>query len=132
MEPFRQQATTISNMKRNVLERLENTDDRLKELQAKLDEKREQSKIFMDEMAPKGEDLKKYVAHLKIKSITYKRNRAELAALKAEIGVLQRTAVILKAQVFFGIIEKMINSFEKKKKKHKLLSYPSFIYFRQL
>ncbi|XP_035729254.1 intraflagellar transport protein 81 homolog isoform X2 [Vespa mandarinia] len=98
MEPFRQQATTISNMKRNVLERLENTNDRLKELQTKLEEKREQSKIFMEEMAPKGEDLKKYVAHLKIKSISYKRYRAELTALKAEIGVLQRTAVILKTQ----------------------------------
>ncbi|KAL2728852.1 leukocyte elastase inhibitor-like isoform X1 [Vespula squamosa] len=98
MEPFRQQATTISNMKRNVLERLENTNDRLKEFQAKLEEKREQSKIFMEEIAPKGEDLKKYVAHLKIKSVSYKRYRAELTGLKAEIGVLQRTAVILKAQ----------------------------------
>ncbi|KAK2578670.1 hypothetical protein KPH14_012159 [Odynerus spinipes] len=98
MEPFRQQATTISNMKRNVLERLENTNDRLKELQTKLDEKREQSKMFMDDTAPKGEELKKYVSHLKIKSISYKRYRAELTALKAENGVLQRTAVILKAQ----------------------------------
>ncbi|XP_014607374.1 PREDICTED: intraflagellar transport protein 81 homolog [Polistes canadensis] len=98
MEPFRQQATTISNMKRNVLEKLENTNERLKDLLIKLDEKREQSKMFMDEVVPKGDDLKKYVAHLKIKSISYKRYRAELTALKAEIGVLQRTAVILKAQ----------------------------------
>lgn len=99
MEPFRQQAAAVGNMKRNALERLEKTENSLEELQLRLKEKQDHSRALLETLAPRAEELKKYVNRLKMKSAVYKRCKAEIAGLKAESGVLHRTATILDSQV---------------------------------
>lgn len=99
MEPFRQQAAAVGNMKRNALERLEKIESSLEELQLGLREKQDYSQTLQDTLAPKAEELKRYVSRLKTKGTVYKRCKAEVAGLKAENGVLHRTAVILDGQI---------------------------------
>lgn len=106
MEPFRQQAAAVGNMKRNALERLEKVEGSLEELQLRLKEKQDHSRALLETMAPRAEELKKYVNRLKTKSTLYKRCKGEIAGLKAESGVLHRTVAILEGQVLteiFGI-----------------------------
>ncbi|XP_054016407.1 intraflagellar transport protein 81 homolog isoform X1 [Hylaeus anthracinus] len=99
METFRQQAAAVANIKRNVLERLEKTENSLQELQAKLEEKRELSKMAVEDAAPKGDELKKYINRLKTRSTLYKHCKGELAWLNAENSVLYRTTAILENQL---------------------------------
>lgn len=99
MEPFRQQAAAVANIKRNVLERLEKTENSLQELQAKLGEKRELSRFIVEDTAPKGEEMKKYINRLKTRSTLYKHCKGEMTWLTAENSVLYRTAGILENQV---------------------------------
>lgn len=99
MAPFRQQAAAITSVKRDTLERLESTEAALADLSSKLDEKREKAKRFAEESVPRGEELKRYVARLKTKSVVYKKCRTELAGLRAESGVLHRTIVILEGEL---------------------------------
>lgn len=95
MAPFRQQSAAIAGVKRNMLERLEKTESDLTDITAKLQEKREKTKRFIEDSVPKGDDLKRYVARLKTKSVIYKRCRSDLANLRAECGVVNRTIAIL-------------------------------------
>ncbi|EZA48925.1 Intraflagellar transport protein 81-like protein, partial [Ooceraea biroi] len=71
----------------------------LEELQLGLKEKQDYSKTLQETLAPKAEELKKYVNRLKTKSAVYKRCKMEIAGLKAENGALLRTAVILDGQI---------------------------------
>ncbi|KAM0736970.1 Intraflagellar transport protein 81-like protein [Formica fusca] len=99
MEPFRQQAAAVGNMKRNALERLEKIESSLEELQLRLKEKQDYSKSLLQISIPKAEELKKYINRLKTKSAIYKRCKTEIAGLQAESGVLHRTATILDTQI---------------------------------
>lgn len=99
MGPFRQQAAAVGNMKRNALERLEKIESSLEELQSRLKEKQDHSKTLLETLIPRAEELKKYINRLKTKSTLYKRCKTEIAGLKAENGVLHRTATILDGQV---------------------------------
>lgn len=99
MEPFRQQAAAVGNMKRNALERLEKIESSLEELQLRLKEKQDYSKSLLQTSVPRAEELKKYINRLKTKSTVYKRCKTEIAGLQAENGVLHRTATILDVQV---------------------------------
>lgn len=99
IEPFRQQAAAVGNMKRNALERLEKIENSLEELQLRLKEKQDYSKNLLQISIPKAEELKKYINRLKTKSTVYKRCKTEIAGLQAESGVLHRTATILDTQV---------------------------------
>lgn len=98
IEPFRQQAAAVGNMKRNALKRLEKIESSLEELQLRLKEKQD-SKSLLQISIPKAEELKKYINRLKNKSTVYKRCKTEIAGLQAESGVLHRTATILDTQV---------------------------------
>lgn len=99
MGPFRQQAAAVGNMKRNALERLEKIENSLEELQSRLKDKQDHSKSLLETSIPRAEELKKYINRLKTKGTLYKRCKAEIAGLKAENGVLNRTAAILDGQV---------------------------------
>lgn len=99
MEPFRQQAAAVGNMKRNALERLEKVESSLDELRLRLKDKQDYSKTLLETSAPRAEELKQYINRLKTKSTVYKRCKAEMAGLKSENGVLHRTATILEGQV---------------------------------
>ena len=52
-------------------------------------------KSFSGETVLRGDDFKRYVNSLRGKSNTYKKRRAEISDLKAEIGVLSRTVEVL-------------------------------------
>ncbi|XP_043797022.1 intraflagellar transport protein 81 homolog isoform X2 [Apis laboriosa] len=97
IEPFRQQAAAVANIKRNVLEKLEKTANSLQELQTKLEEKRELSKLIVEDI-PKGEDFKKYINRLKTRGTLYKHCKSELTWFNAENSILYRTAAILENQ----------------------------------
>ncbi|KAL6266988.1 hypothetical protein P5V15_000071 [Pogonomyrmex californicus] len=99
MGPFRQQAAAVGNMKRNALERLEKIEGSLEELQSRLKEKHDHSKMLMETLIPRAEELKKYINRLKTRGTVYKRCKTEIAGLKAENGVLRRTATILDGQI---------------------------------
>ncbi|KMQ85377.1 intraflagellar transport protein 81-like protein [Lasius niger] len=107
MEPFRQQAAAVGNMKRNALERLEKIESSLEELQLRLKEKQDYSKSLLQTSIPRAEELKKYINRLKTKGTVYKRCKTEIAGLKAESGVLHRTTAILDAQV---LLEQVLNA----------------------
>ncbi|KAK9305699.1 hypothetical protein QLX08_003445 [Tetragonisca angustula] len=98
IEPFRQQAAAVANIKRNVLDKLEKTTGSMEELQEKLQEKCELSKMAVEDVIPKGEELKKYINRLKTRGTLYKHCKSELAWLNAENSVLHRTAAILENQ----------------------------------
>lgn len=98
IEPFRQQAAAVANIKRNVLEKLEKTVNSLQELRIKLEEKRELSKLIVEDIIPKGEDLKKYINRLKTRGTLYKHCKSELTWFNAENSILYRTAAILENQ----------------------------------
>ncbi|XP_017881451.1 intraflagellar transport protein 81 homolog [Ceratina calcarata] len=98
IEPFRQQAAAVANIKRNVLEKLEKIESSLRELETKLEEKRESSKLVVEDVIPRGEELKKYINRLKTRGTLYKHCKSELAWLNAENSVLHRTAAILENQ----------------------------------
>nr|XP_033337740.1 intraflagellar transport protein 81 homolog [Megalopta genalis] len=114
MEPFRQQAAAVANIKRNALERLEKTDDSLQELQLKLEEKRELSRLMIEDAAPKGEELKQYINRLKTRSTLYKHCKGEVAWLNAENSILYRTTAILENQLSqYNQTKKMLETVEK-------------------
>ncbi|XP_076757154.1 intraflagellar transport protein 81 homolog [Xylocopa sonorina] len=98
IEPFRQQAAAVANIKRNVLEKLEKTESSLQELQEKLEEKHKLSNLAVEDVIPKGEELKRYINRLKTRGTLYKHCKSELAWLNAENSVLHRTAAILENQ----------------------------------
>ncbi|KOC64407.1 Intraflagellar transport protein 81 like protein [Habropoda laboriosa] len=98
IEPFRQQAAAVANIKRNVLEKLEKSENSLQELLLKLKVKQELSKLVVEDVIPKGEELKKYINRLKTRGTLYKHCKAELAWLNAENSVLHRTTAILEDQ----------------------------------
>ncbi|CAN7996396.1 unnamed protein product [Ixodes hexagonus] len=92
---FRQQAAVISRKKEAAGETLNELRVQLNQLESELREKQSQISAEGGEEVLKGEDFKKYVGALRGKSTTYKEKRQELAELRAETGVLARTAEIL-------------------------------------
>ena len=50
---------------------------------------------FSGETVLRGDDFKRFVSELRAKSNVYKERKAELSDLRAEFGVLSRTAEIL-------------------------------------
>ncbi|XP_040071551.1 intraflagellar transport protein 81 homolog isoform X2 [Ixodes scapularis] len=92
---FRQQAAVIARKKEAAGETLNELRVQLNQLESELKEKQSQISAEGGEEVLKGEDFKKYVGTLRGKSTTYKEKRQELAELRAETGVLARTAEIL-------------------------------------
>ena len=63
-----------------------------------MSEKKTLVSSFSGETVLRGDDFKRYVNSLRGKSNTYKKRRADIADLRAEIGVLSRTAEVLQAR----------------------------------
>ncbi|TPX60824.1 hypothetical protein PhCBS80983_g01510 [Powellomyces hirtus] len=91
---FRQQAAIILRKKEGTTVRLAAATEEVNALLGELEKKKEAAAAQGAKM-PKGEEFKRYVAELRTKSTVYKRKKAELSALTAEFGVLQRTEEIL-------------------------------------
>lgn len=98
LAPFRQQAAIIARKKETMAEQLTELKNKLSAVEEELQEKKNQLKDSAGETVLRGEEFKRYVTKLRGRSSLYKRNRAELSALKAEAGVLTRTTEILRAR----------------------------------
>uniref|UniRef100_A0A4W3HE11 Intraflagellar transport protein 81 homolog n=1 Tax=Callorhinchus milii TaxID=7868 RepID=A0A4W3HE11_CALMI len=93
---FRQQASIISRKKEAKAEELQESREELLNMEKELAQKSNQARDFDGTEVLKGDEFKRYVSKLRGKSTVYKKKRQELAELRAEYGVLQRTEEILK------------------------------------
>mmetsp|Transcript_51921 Transcript_51921/g.86312 ORF Transcript_51921/g.86312 Transcript_51921/m.86312 type:complete len:680 (+) Transcript_51921:62-2101(+) len=95
---FRQQATLVGNKKKKVIEALNGLLDQKKEMEKEIMEKDKQLEGTKGMKVLKGEEFKKYAASLRAKSQKYKQMKADLAEIRAELGILQRTEEVLKSR----------------------------------
>lgn len=63
-----------------------------------MEEKKNQLRELAGDTILRGEEFKRYVNKLRARSSIYKRSRTELAAYKAEAGVLSRTCEVLSSR----------------------------------
>ena len=88
---FKQQASIITNKKEAAATRLAELMTAVQDLGASVAQKSETVKNSSAAKMLKGDDFKKYVAELRVKSSLYKTKKSELSELVAEQGILSRT-----------------------------------------
>ncbi|KAK7136207.1 hypothetical protein R3I94_014756 [Phoxinus phoxinus] len=93
---FRQQAAIIVHKKETKVEELQEAREELGAVERELNMKSSQARERGGAELIRGDEFKRYVAKMRGKSSTYKKKRQEIAELKAEYGVLQRTEEILR------------------------------------
>ncbi|XP_063245204.1 intraflagellar transport protein 81 homolog isoform X4 [Bacillus rossius redtenbacheri] len=98
LAPFRQQAAIIARKKETVTEQLKELQSTVNALDDELAEKQARLQELAGESVLSQEEFKRYVNKLRGRSCVYKRQRAELLALRAEAGVLARTLEVLQAR----------------------------------
>uniref|UniRef100_A0A4Y0BKK8 Uncharacterized protein n=1 Tax=Anopheles funestus TaxID=62324 RepID=A0A4Y0BKK8_ANOFN len=96
--PFRQQAAMVARNKEAAAEQLDQMTKELREVERQLQDRQRQLQETIGEVILRGEDLKQFVSTLRAKSNVYKQQRAELAAVKAEVNDLTQTLENLKSQ----------------------------------
>ncbi|XP_054282354.1 intraflagellar transport protein 81 homolog [Macrosteles quadrilineatus] len=100
LAPFRQQAAIIGRKKDTIAEQFSELRVQHNKLLDEISSVTEQLRQAGGETGVlRGDEFKRYVTKLRARSSIYKRSRAELAAMKAEAGVLARTLDILKARL---------------------------------
>lgn len=93
---FRQQAAIIVRKKESKVEELQEAREELAAVERELNTKSSQAQEQGGAELIRGDEFKRYVAKMRGKNSTYKKKRQEMAELKAEYGVLQRTEEILR------------------------------------
>ncbi|MBN3309343.1 intraflagellar transport protein 81 homolog [Amia ocellicauda] len=110
---FRQQASIISRKKEAKAEELQEAREELASVEKELAHKNSQARDSDGAEVIKGDEFKRYVSKLRSKSTLYKKRRQEVAELRAEYGVLQRTEDILKQR--HEALQQQLQSMEAKK-----------------
>ncbi|XP_030625139.1 intraflagellar transport protein 81 homolog [Chanos chanos] len=93
---FRQQASIITRKKEAKAEEVQEAREELAAAERELSMRSNQAKDLSGEELIHGDEFKRYVAKMRGKNSVYKKRRQEIAELRAEYGVLQRTESILK------------------------------------
>ncbi|XP_018587006.1 intraflagellar transport protein 81 homolog [Scleropages formosus] len=93
---FRQQASIIARKKEAKAEELQEAREELAAAEKELAQKSSQLRDLDGAEVVRGDEFKRFVAKLRTKGTVFKKKRQELAELRAEYGVLQRTEEILK------------------------------------
>ncbi|KAI3372262.1 hypothetical protein L3Q82_022764, partial [Scortum barcoo] len=93
---YRQQASIIIRRKESKAEELQEAREELAAAERELRQRTNRAQASGGEEVVRGDELKRLVAKLRSKGTVYKKKRQEMAELKAEYGVLQRTEEILK------------------------------------
>ncbi|KAM9360323.1 intraflagellar transport protein 81 homolog [Symphorus nematophorus] len=93
---YRQQASIIIRRKESKAEELQEAREELAAAERELRQRNSQAQASDGEEVIRDDEVKRLVAKLRSKGTVYKRKRQEIAELKAEYGVLQRTEEILK------------------------------------
>ncbi|XP_029016957.1 intraflagellar transport protein 81 homolog [Betta splendens] len=92
---YRQQASIIVRRKESKAEELQEAREELATAERDLRQRSSQAQASNGDEVIRGDELKRLVAKLRSKGTVYKKKRQEIAELKAEFGVLQRTEDIL-------------------------------------
>ncbi|KAG8011673.1 Intraflagellar transport protein 81-like protein [Nibea albiflora] len=92
---YRQQASIIIRRKESKAEELQEAREELAAAERELKQRTNQAPSDGEEVI-RGDELKRLLVKLRSKGTVYKKKRQEIAELKAEFGVLQRTEEILK------------------------------------
>ncbi|XP_036000531.1 intraflagellar transport protein 81 homolog [Fundulus heteroclitus] len=93
---YRQQASIIIRKKESKAEELQEAREELAAAEKELKQRGSQGQGSQGEKVIRGDELKRLVAKLRSKGTAYKKKKQEIAELRAEYGVLQRTEEILK------------------------------------
>ncbi|XP_049907135.1 intraflagellar transport protein 81 homolog [Epinephelus moara] len=93
---YRQQASIIFRRKESKAEELQEAREELAAAERELRLRSSQAQSSDGGEVIRGDELKRLVVKLRSKGTVYKKKRQEIAELKAEYGVLQRTEEILK------------------------------------
>ncbi|XP_060928002.1 intraflagellar transport protein 81 homolog isoform X1 [Limanda limanda] len=93
---FRQQASIIIRRKESKAEELQEAREELAAAERELRQRGSQAQVSEGEEVVRGDELKRLVVKLRSKGTVFKKKRQEIAEMKAEYGVLQRTEEILK------------------------------------
>nr|XP_020454831.1 intraflagellar transport protein 81 homolog isoform X1 [Monopterus albus] len=93
---YRQQASIIIRRKESKAQELQEAREELAGAERDLRQRNSQAQASNGEGVIQGDELKRLVVKLRGKGTMYKKKRQEIAELKAEYGVLQRTEEILK------------------------------------
>ncbi|XP_033476483.1 intraflagellar transport protein 81 homolog [Epinephelus lanceolatus] len=93
---YRQQASIIFRRKESKAEELQEAREELAAAERELRLRSSQAQSSDGGEVIRGDELKRLVVKLRSKGTIYKKKRQEIAELKAEYGVLQRTEEILK------------------------------------
>ncbi|KAI2661886.1 hypothetical protein H4Q32_007582 [Labeo rohita] len=95
-------AAIIVRKKETKVEELQEAREELAAVERELNMKSSQAREQGGAELIRGDEFKRYVAKMRGKSSTYKKKRQEIAELKAEYGVLQRTEEILRERHTVG------------------------------
>ncbi|XP_070760629.1 intraflagellar transport protein 81 homolog [Enoplosus armatus] len=93
---YRQQASIIIRRKESKAEELQEAREELAAAERELRQRASQAQASDGGEVIRGDELKRLVGKLRSKGTVYKKKRQDIAELKAEYGVLQRTEEILK------------------------------------
>ncbi|KAL0979540.1 hypothetical protein UPYG_G00186350 [Umbra pygmaea] len=110
---FRQQASIITRKKESKAEELQQAREELAALERDLSQKNSQARDLDGDQVIRGDEFKRFVGKLRSKGTVFKKKRQEIAELRAEYGVLQRTEEILKQRHDIG--QKQLQSMETQK-----------------
>eukprot|EP01004_Peranema_trichophorum_P001549 NODE_1189_length_2080_cov_32.364333_g1001_i0.p1 GENE.NODE_1189_length_2080_cov_32.364333_g1001_i0~~NODE_1189_length_2080_cov_32.364333_g1001_i0.p1 ORF type:complete len:454 (+),score=122.11 NODE_1189_length_2080_cov_32.364333_g1001_i0:569-1930(+) len=91
----RQQASLMANRKAKAQDELASLKEQKGKLDEELEAKETEFKSYQGSKILKGDEFKAYANSLRVKSTQYKALKAELQELKGELGILQRTEVLL-------------------------------------
>ncbi|XP_040897999.1 intraflagellar transport protein 81 homolog isoform X2 [Toxotes jaculatrix] len=93
---YRQQASIVIRRKESKAQELQEAREELAAAEKELRQRTSHAQASEGEEIVRGDELKRLVVKLRSKGTVYKKRRQEIAELKAEYGVLQRTEEILK------------------------------------
>nr|XP_033811129.1 intraflagellar transport protein 81 homolog isoform X2 [Geotrypetes seraphini] len=110
---FRQQASIIARKKEAKADELQEAKEDITNLEKEMAIKASQTREFDGTEVLKGDEFKRYVSKLRGKSTVFKKKRQEIAELRAEHGVLQRTEEILKQR--HEVVQEQMQAIEQKR-----------------
>ncbi|KAJ8285773.1 hypothetical protein GJAV_G00030780 [Gymnothorax javanicus] len=110
---FRQQVSIIARRKEAKAEELQEAREELAGCERDLSQKNSQARDLDGTEVIRGEEFKRFVGKLRSKGTVFKKKRQEMAELRAEFGILQRTEEILKQR--FETAQQQLQSMEAKK-----------------
>jgi len=95
---YKQQAALVSKRKEKAMENFHDLEDQAKEVERKMREKEKEYETGKGMKFMNRDEFKQYANSLRGKTNTYKKLKAELREIKAEMGILVRTETILKSR----------------------------------